>query len=397
MIAPSLRKRFSFYCALVGIGLLGGNCSSDDSYNNTTDAFWDGAKLNDFPLFEVAYLDIDIIHPEIKGGMEVNPGKITITVPFSQTSLMLSLKQFGLDQGKYDIEPGVGERQDFSKGHVIYTVSDVISPTKAVHYQITIIQGGDPFFINTKITGFKFEKTKNPGLAATIDAIKITEYDNYTENAIYVIVPEGTDFNQLTPTIIYDAAKLYYKSDAQFVLYPSNALSVDFAYPKTFFLQAENSLGEKSKPYNVIVDVANPIQFDTPLVTANVKTDDGQTFENFFAVATWTNQGNHPVTGMSPTEYNNKVYPAGYSGDINIITTSIINPNAGIAGVLPGQKGEINVRVRRFPLAGWYSTTAVFTPTFSFDTRVISYWPADDRVEDIFDTQSLVIQTTIEE
>jgi len=100
---------------------------------------------------------------------------------------------------------------------------------------------------------------------------------------------------------------------------------------------------------------------------------------------------------MSPTEYNNKVYPAGYSGDINIITTSIINPNAGTAGVLPGQKGEINVRIRRFPLAGLYSTTAIFVPTFSFDTRVISYWPADDRIEDIFNTQSLVIQTTLEE
>jgi hypothetical protein len=388
-------KRFFFYGVFACGALLGSSCSSDG--DNGTDAFWNEAKLNDFPLFEVTYLDIDIIHPEIKGGIETKPGKIAITVPFSQTSLMLSLKQFGLDQSKYAIEPRVGERQDFSKGAVTYTVSDVMLSTKAVHYEVTVTHGGDPFFTNTKITGFKFEKAKNPALAATIEAVKIAEYDNYTDNAIYVIVPEGTDFSQLTPTITYDAARLYYNIDTQFVPYPANAPSVDFTYPKHFYLQAENSLGEKSRPYIVVVDVANPIHFDTPLVTPNVKADDGSTFENFFAVATWTNRGNHPITGLSPAEYNNKIYPAGYTGDIDIITTSIVNPNAGTTGVLPGQKGEINVRVRRFPLAGLYSTTAVFVPTFSFDTRSISYWPASDRVEDIFDNQSLVIQTTIEE
>lgn len=397
MNVPSLLKQFFFYGVFVGVALLGSSCSSDDSNENGADVFLQEAKLNDFPLFEVAYLDIDIEHPEISNGTEIKPGKIKVTIPFSQTSLLLSLKQFDLDQSKYEIEPRIGERQDFSNGPVTYTVSDVISSAKAVHYEVTIVYGGDPFFTNAKITGFKFEKGKNPTLAATIDALKIAEYENYTENAIYVIVPQGTDFSQLTPTITYDAAKLSYNIDTQFVLYPENGLRVDFAYPKHFYLQAENSLGEKSRPYNVIVDVANPIRFDSPLITANVKSDDGSSFENFFAVATWTNQGNHPITGITPAEYNNKVYPAGYSGDTNIITTTIVNPNAGTVGVLPGQKGEINVRVRRFPLTGLYSTTAAFMPTFSFDTRVISYWPVDDRIEDIFETQSLVIQTTIED
>lgn len=354
--------------------------------------------MSDFPLNEVAYLDINITHPQIANGVEVKPGKIKITVPFSQTSLRLSLRKFDLDQNRYNISPLAGEPADFSNGPVVYTIRDVFSQDKTVRYEVTVEHGGDPFFINAKITGFKFEKAKNPALDATIEAVKIAEYENYTENAIYVIVPQGTDFTQLTPTITYDAAKLYYNTDNQFTPYPANGLTVDFKYPRHFYLQAENSQGTKSRPYSVIVDVANPIQFESPIVTPNVAAGDGVAIESFFALAKWTNRGNHPVTGMSPTAYKDKTYPLpDYPGDANIITASLQNPTGGTAGVMPGGQGEINVRVKRSPLTGAYATTAVFTPTFSFDTRVISYWPVDDRVEGIFQTQPLVIQSTIED
>jgi hypothetical protein len=393
----------SFLYGLFTFALIASSCSSDDADENgpdknDTDAFFQEAKLNDFPLSEVAYLNIDIAHPEISNGVQTKPGKIKITIPFSQTSLRLSLKQFKLDQNKYNISPLAGEPVDFSKGAVTYTIKDVFSQNKSVHYEVTVVQGGDPFFTNAKITGFKFEKDKNPTLANTIEAVKIAEYPNYSEHAIYVIVPEGTDFSQLKPTITYDAAKLFYNTDNQFVLYPANGLTVDFKYPKHFYLQAENSQGTRSLTYNVIVDVANPIHFDSPIVTGNIKTSDGSAVENFFAIATWTNRGNHPITGMSPTEYKDKTYPIpNYPGDANIITASLLNPTGGTVGVLSGQQGEINVRVRRSPIAGAYSTTAVFAPTFSFDTRVISYWPIDDRIEGIFQPHPLVIQTTIEE
>lgn len=370
-------------------------CSSDDT-NENENTFWEDAMLDDFPLFEVEYLDIHIAHPEITNGVETKPGEIEITIPYSQTSLMLSLKRFELDNNKYQISPLPGEQRDFSEGPVTYTISSVSSETKAIHYTVTVVYGGEPFFINAKITGFKFEKSKNPQLAATIEAVKIAEYENYTENAIYVIVPEGTDFSQLTPTITYDAAKIRYTLDNLFIPYPDNGLVVDFRYPRHFYLQAENSRGTKSRNYNVIVDVANPIRFNSPIITDNVAVGDGSTFQNFFAVATWTNQGNHPITGMSPGEYTNKTYPIpDYPGDANIITASIVNPTPGTIGVFPGQQGQINIRVRRSPITGIYTSTAVFVPTFSFDTRVISYWPVNDRIEEIFAPQMVAIEATI--
>jgi hypothetical protein len=345
-------------------------------------------------LFEVGYLNIDIAHPVITNDVETEHGKIKITIPFSQTSLMLSLKQFDLNNSKYNISPTVGDKQDFSDGPVTYTITSTTSQIKAVHYDITIIHGGEPFFTNAKITGFKFENSKNPQFETTIEAVKIAEYENYTENAIYVIVPDGTDFTNLVPTITYDAAKLYYNKDIQFLPYTNN-LVVDFKYPQRFYLQAENSLGTRSRSYYVIVDVANPIKFASPIVTNEVKTSDGSLFENFFAIAKWKNQGNHPITGMSPREYKDKTFPVPDFPDINVITATIENPNAGTQGVLPGEEGEINVRVRRSPVSGLFTTKAVFTPTFSFDTRTISYWPVDDRVEDIFNPPLFEIKTTI--
>jgi hypothetical protein len=395
MRTPFRSKQFFLYYILLGAVLFAG-CSSDDTEENIDNVFWSEAKLNDFPLSEVAYLDIDIVHPEITNGIETRFGKIEITIPHSQTSLMLSLKQFNLDNNKYQISPLPGEPQDFSLDPVTYTISSTTSQTKAVHYDVTVVYGGEPFFTNAKITGFKFEKSKNPALAATIEAVKIAEYENYTENAIYVIVPEGTNFSQLTPTITYDAALIRYTIDNDFILYPANGLAVDFTYPKHFYLQAENSLGSKSRVYNVIVDVANPIRFDSPIVTEEVATGDGVAIEDFFAIATWTNQGNHPITGMVPGEYKDKTYPIpNYPGNANVITASLTNPTGGTMGVLPGEKGEINVRVKRSQIAGVYTTTAVFAPTFSFDTRRISYWPPDDRIEDVFALQTLTIQTTL--
>lgn len=373
------------------------SCSSDESEKAEEDIFWNGAQLNDFPLLEVDYITINITHPVISNNTEIAHGKIEITIPHAHQSLFLSLKQFNPDNSRYTISPGIGDKKDFSPGAVTYTISSTTSPSKTLHYDVTVKHGGEPYFYNAKITGFKFEKSKNPQLDATINAIKIAEYENSTENAIYIIVPDGTDFNNLMPTITFDAAKLFYSTDAQFLPYTDDLL-IDFTYPKRLYLQAENSAGTRSKTYYVIVDVANPIKFDSPIITPHVKAGDGLAVENFFAIATWTNQGNHPITGMPPLEYKDKTYPIpDYPGALNIITASLVNPNGGVSGVLPGQQGQINVNVKRSPVTGPYSTTAVFKPTFSFDTRTISYWPEDDRVEDIFNQPEVVIQSAIVE
>lgn len=398
-MTPSLRVSFLSTLSFIFLFSVFTGCQSNDSIDREPDGDLENARVNDFPLFEVDYLDISIVHPEIEKGVEIEHGKIEITIPQTQRSLMLSLKEFEPGSDTYHIMPSVGEQQDFSKGSVTYTVISNFNADRVVHYDVTVVYGGEPVKENALVTGFGFEKNKNPGLSTPVEAGKIVMYTTNSRNAIYVMVPVGTDFTNLTPTITYDAAKLYYSTTgSDFSIYPENGLAIDFKYPKQFYLQAENSFGTRSNVYTIIVDVKDPIKFDQPvIVTTNVKKGTGTSSENFSAVIKWTNQGNHPVTGMTASDYKDKIYPGGYTGSSNVITSTLSNPVIGTTGVLPGEKGDVNVKVNKVLLTGIFKTTAVFTPTFSFDTKVISYWPADDRIEPIFESAVVTIQTTIEE
>lgn len=374
------------------------SCQGDDPKEVTPNADLENAQLKSFPLSEVTHLNIKIVHPEIVNGEEKKYGEIEITVPATHQSLLLSLKQFDLDANKYSISPSIGDQQDFSKGKITYTISSNFHENKSVHYNVKIIVETAPVNLNSKITGFSFEKSKNPGLESTINALKIAEYENYSENAIYILVPVGTDFSKLIPTIAFDAAKLYYSLGPEFKAYTSNTMVVDFKYPKHFYLQAENSNGVKSKIYNVIVDVKDPIKFEQlPVITSNVKAGDGSTTQYFPAVAKWINQGNHPIKGMAVENYKNKTFPFDYTGDANTITAILSNPVGGTDGVFPGEKGEVNITVKKMAIAGKYKTTAVFAPTFNFNNYTIHNWPVTDRIEGIFNTAELTIESTIYE
>lgn len=375
------------------------SCQTEDSKAAPTNPDLENAQLKNFPLSEISYLNIKIIHPEIVDGDEKKYGEIEITIPGMQETFMLSLKQFDLDNNKYSISPSIGVQRDFSKGAVTYTISSNFQKDKSVHYNVKIVADAVPVNLNSKVTGFSFEKSKNPYFDSTIDALKIIEYDNYSENAIYILVPTGTDFTKLTPTIAFDAAKLYYSSGTDFKPYTSNNMVIDFKYPKRFYLQAENSNGVKSKIYNVIVDVKDPIKFEQlPVITPNVKAGNGSSTEYFSGVGIWMNQGNHPIRGMAVENYKNKTYPFdNYTGDANIITAILSNPVGGTEGVLPGEKGDVNVTVKKVSIAGKYKTTAVFAPTFNFNNSTIHNWPVAERFEGIFNTVELPIESTIEE
>src|SRR5688500_18775803 len=125
-------KRF-FSSVAVIITLLATSCSSDDPSDdpkNESGTDLKNAKLVDFPLSEVDYLTINIIHPELAKGEETKPGKIEITIPYSRQSMVLSLKEFKLDNSKYSISPGIGETQIFTTEGVIYTITSNFDPDK---------------------------------------------------------------------------------------------------------------------------------------------------------------------------------------------------------------------------------------------------------------------------
>ncbi len=381
--------------------VLGVGCNDDDaSKDQTPNDILSNARLEDFAFNEVDYLDIEITHPVIENGEEVDAGEIKITVPYSQQSLMLSLAEFALDDDRYSISPLAGIQQDFSDGPVTYTITaHTETGNREVRYEVSVVYGGDPFYANALITGFKFEKSKNPALTETIDALKIVKYESSFEGAIYVLVPPGTDFSTLVPTITYDAAKLTYNTDGAFVAYPASNLTVDFRYPKQFHLQAENSLGEKSVVYKVIVDVVEPIQFSADeVVTTNVKKGDGINTTFFPNIITWKNVGNHPITGMAAADYKDRTFPVvGYPENTNIITAILVNQNGGTPGILPGESGQVSVTVKRTPVTGLFTTTVIFKPTFEFPSNRISNWQVGDRTEDLFAPAELLIKSTVED
>jgi predicted small secreted protein len=384
---------------LICLSALLASCNNDDSTGTDIDPDLADAQLKDFPLSEVDYLKISIVHPELDNGVEKKPGEIEVTIPaLNSNDMKFSLKQFDLDGDKYSIDPAVGSIQDFSNGPVVYAIASKHVENREVHYQVTIVKA-DPAIENYKILGLTFDQSKNPALPGTIEAFKIVEYAGFSQNAIYVFVPEGTDFSQLTPTILYDAAAVFYNNGVETKLYPEAGTTIDFQYPKRFTIYAENSFGVRSKIYNVIVDVKNPIKFEaTSVIAPNVKVGDGSGFELLSGIATWTNIGNHPISSLSTSEYKNKVFPVdGVPADINIITATLFNPTAGTPGVLPGETGTVDIKVSRAMVEGTYKTTASFLPTFNFNTHVISSSPAKDLVEGIFEPVELEIQATLEE
>src|SRR5436189_1992564 len=101
-MTPNFKFKRFFLSAAVVITLLASSCSSDDPNDpHEPDADLENARLTDFPLSEVDYLSINIIHPELTNGEETKQGKIEITIPHSRQSMVLSLKEFKLDNSKY--------------------------------------------------------------------------------------------------------------------------------------------------------------------------------------------------------------------------------------------------------------------------------------------------------
>ncbi|WP_276483732.1 hypothetical protein [Paraflavitalea pollutisoli] len=352
--------------------------------------------LKDFPLSEVTYRDISITDPVIENGQEKTPGKILISIPYSHRSLQVSLKQFDSKDGRYAISPSIGVAQNFANSPITYTVSFNSNPALKLRYQVTVVYGGEPYSEKANIIGFSFEKSQNPALGATIEATKVVDYENSSEAAIYVIVPAGTDFSKLVPTVTYEAAKLYYRTDGSLEYYKPGAV-VNFKYPARYQLQAENSLGVKSKLYEVIVDVKDPIQFEqTSFITQKVKTGNGSNSQLFANAITWTNVGNRPITAMLPAEYIEKTLLVGMSPTLNVITTNLVNPVSGTIGVLPGEKGKADVKVLQTSQQASFTTKAIFKPVFRFDNQVITALPSPNRVEALYNPVSITINSTVE-
>ncbi|RYZ45565.1 MAG: hypothetical protein EOO14_25575, partial [Chitinophagaceae bacterium] len=304
------------------------------------------ALLENFQLEETDIISIDITHPVLSNGVETVSGNIDVTVHRGIALTSLTPKASNFANNDFTISPALGQSQNFANRIVLYSIASKTDPSKRVRYTVTITEASPEPDPEAALTSFRFEKTKNPFLPADVEAARIIEGVG-TIGKVFVFVPEGTPFSDLTPTIGFSGTGLFYMLDAAGIpqqatkVYPTGGLSVDFAYPKVFYAVVKS--GTTVKTYNVIVDVKAPIQFDNTAVT----TADAQVGAvRFIQATTFQNRGNHPISIASVGHIDH--LPAG----IQVVRGSGGVPNGG---VLANNRGDVfaTISAQTFP-AGTY-------------------------------------------
>ncbi|WP_205503125.1 hypothetical protein [Rufibacter psychrotolerans] len=324
------------------------------------------ARFADFQVAETPYVDIAITHPVVQNGQEIFPGRINLVVPRVSARLRLTPKATNANLEKFTVSPRLGEVQDFAGQPVVYTLTSELDPRKKVRYEVTITEAENPAY--SQIATFTFEQAKNPGLPANVEAARIVHPSpEKGPGSIYVFVPVGTPFTNLTATIGHGGDQLFYSQDPSSPVvnstsrYPEAGMSIDYAYPRQFFVFVKNGseTGTSTGYYRVIVDVRNPFKVEQPdITTAHVTKGAIRTLSG---VAQITNQGNQALSlaGISHTNY----VPAN-------LTALRAFGGTQVGGLLPGESMAVNLTVdaSTYP-PGTYQTTASFSPKYKDDVN----------------------------
>lgn len=335
-------------------------CSKDpDVENDTPDEDTidlRNVKIQQFNFTEHTNLPITIEHPVLSNGTEMQPGKISITLPSDSDLSGLTPVTSNFQQAGFRIEPALGIKTNYSSGSLRYTIRSTQHPSKKVHYDVHLTQAA-PSPLN--LSSFVFPKNKNPALQHDIIATEIVE-NPASLNYIYIFVPDGTDLSRLTPGIQHNGSSIYFSQDETLPTdqystpYPAGGKEIDFRYPKGFFLSLRR--GTAMKTYSVIVDYITPVSVNQ----ANAALPDlKQGINHMVKAGEITNTGNQPI-GMTATSYSETI-PAG-------ITVIRANARIPAGGLLPGAKADIMASINgiNFPV-GNYQTTAKFQPNLFRD------------------------------
>ncbi len=364
--------------------------SSDESTNTSQGVNIEEAKLSNFPLFGIESISVEITDPVITENKEVTYGEIKITVPstVSLDDIRASITSEELNLSKFSISPGTDVALSFEDEKVhVFTISTATGNKEALlHYNVSIIKELPPVPETLKLTGFTFEKSKNSSLPNDVTISKRADI-NISYEKIYLLVPVGTDFTNLVPTITYEGANLYYSQDTSIapvdmnVAFPEGDTSFDFEYPKEFLLAIKDKNNEEVKLIGVIVDVVNPVRIETVSVTTPDATEG--TSGNFRGVTKWVNQGNHKIHFQKATTYEDvspvvTPEPSTKAITVNRILTS--------GGLLPGESADINATVAsQYYPEGTYKTTAVFY------TKIFQ----DNGSDDLFEPAKVTVTSKI--
>lgn len=374
-----MKKWVVYIAAGIAILIAAVSCSKDNSTGNNAGADVDlnNARLNDLVLEEMNYADIQITHPVITNGRETTEGVINLKLPAGTTSLQLTPKASNFTSAEFSVSPALGTRLNFS-APVLYSITSKANASKRVHYRINVSIEPPPAVQPLSVSKFTFKKADNPQLPQDIEASKIIDAIA-TMGKIYVFVPEGTDFTALKASVTTNATGMVYSQDPNAVpanstvVYPAAGLSIDYKYPKSFYLVAKR--GQDIQTYDVIVDIRKPIRFDNVNpVAVSVKT--GQS--TLATVTQMTNAGNHPVSLAAVATTNQQ--PVAIPELIRVIAA------APSGGLLPGEKREVkaNLEAALFP-------PGLYTATGSIKPRIFN----NDEADAFLETSTLVVSTQV--
>lgn len=380
------------------------SCNSDESEpNQATQVDLTEAFLNDFKLSETDYVNINIINPITSTDSGNTSGEIEITIPATYDNLNLSLFSVNFDESKFEISPAIGEQVSFESNSVTYKITSLVDSEKSIQYNVSVMKEEIP---EPVITGFAFEKNKNPNLSEDIEALKIVDYPGSTTGgSIITLVPNGTDITSLIPTVIYTGGQLGYRQgdDPTFNLFPTDRnLEVDFTSnynPLAFSDRNQFHLSVRSEldnsliiRYLVIVEYENPIEFQQNTITSpTISLGEERRFR-----LDWTNSGNHPIQGnLEASSYIDNT--ANNLGNIYAAYLDISDPLQG-AYIQPGEKGFVYIDAdANGKIIGDYDIDIVFTPKYDVNRAVINDIEDDlNPIEDIFKDVILNVKTTIE-
>ena len=319
-------------------------------------------KINDFRFSEVNYSSIDIDHPTVVNGIETEPGQITIRIPRGNTGLQLTPLVSNFQKQGYSIAPQLGVKTDFLYKEQLYTITSASDLQKKINYRVTVQE--EPVAGTLAITNFRFLKSMNAQLSEDISAVQII-HGNGSIGKIHVIVPADTHFGALTPVIEHNGTQVVYTQNAFDVpansttVYPYMGLSIDFAYPKGFYIAVKR--GGEVMTYSVIVDVEKPIVFVSDyVIMSGLQSGITQTVK----VGELYNRGNRPIT-ITQIAHSDHVP---YGSDLRTFVTM---PSGGL---LPGEKADVRTTLLEgFFDPGTYEVKASLRPGFFQEPEMQNY------------------------
>jgi hypothetical protein len=331
-----------------------GSCEkSSDSIESDNSVDFSEALLKTFPLSEV---DIELIadrisiqQPELINGVPQGEGEIELELENTDIE-KFSLKQVDFDTADFSISPAIGAQSIIPGEKITYTITSTKDINVSLRYNVLVtVKDIPPHSQVLKITNLSFLKANNPGLSQDITSFEVREHSNQLySGTIMVIVPNGTDFSNLIPTLDYEGSTIKYTTEhygnhADFNDF-TEGTSVNFGYPKIVAFQIYNSDKSRYREYRVLVDVKDPITFDKESISLSSLP---LGLSSYDSVVGFTYNGNYPIKsdlrnstiGLTTTPNDNT---AEY---YLFITLNEDNPSDDDKIINNGERGSLDLKI----------------------------------------------------